>query len=252
MRRETALLIWWAVGWGGWIDGKMLSSMRRCSPRGARDVLAAAASRGWLQGHYVNSRCVMYRATEIARIAAAAELQAPSIAKLQGFRAKIADGQFVPPGGWPHAREAAIATAKLAEIYRPYFPIEPYWVIPMCLLPQVTLEKTPDAMLIGQDYCTAFEYERSRKTGRAISKHSTWVTLERYIGDVSEGRARFYENQVTDIIIQPHNRCAGELKRHLDKHCGAMATERDQIIKWGWLYDGSLERREALPGEPCD
>lgn len=251
MKRETALMIWWAVGWGGWIDSQMLYTMRHCCPRGARDVLAAAASRGWLASRFVNSRCAVYRVTEVGRIAAAADLRIPQLAKLTGFRAKIANGQFVLPNGWPHAREAAIATTKIAKLYLPDYPIEPHWVIPMCLLPQNTLEKTPDAMLIGMDFCMAFEFERSRKSGHQKRKHSTWDTLERYIGEVSAGEARFYDNEVTEVVIEAHERCAAELKRHLDKHCGAMATERDQVIRWGWLYNGKLEWREALPEESC-
>lgn len=252
MRRETALLIWWAVGWGGWIDSQMLHTMRRCAPRGARDVLAAATKRGWLRCHYPNPRRAVYQATEVARIAAAAELELPSLAKQEGFRAKTADGQFVLPGGWPHAREAAISTAKLAKLYLPYLPIGPEWVFPMCLLPQVPLEKTPDAILQGMDFCMAFEYERSRKSGRGKPNHATWATLERYIGEISAGTAYFRGNQLTEIVIEAHTRCAAELRRHLDKHCGAIATERDQVIEWGWYRKGRVERCMALPAEPCD
>lgn len=245
-------MVWWAIGWGGWIDGKMLSTMRRCSPRGARDVLAAAASRGWLECRYANCRCAVYRVSEVGRIAAAAELQLPSLAKLEGFRAKTADGEFVLPGGWPHAREAAISTAKLAQLYLPHLPIGPDWVFPMCLLPQVALEKTPDAMLEGLDFCMAFEYERSRKSGRAKLGHATWATLERYIAEISAGTAFFRGNQITEIVIEAHDRCAVELKRHLHKHCGVMATEREQTIKWNWFCKGNLVSCEALPGEHCD
>lgn len=252
LKRETALMIWWAIGWGGWVDSQMLHTMRRCSARGARDVLAAAASRGWLECRYVNSRRAVYRVSEVARIAAAAELGIPQLARLVGFRAKIADGQFVQPNGWPHAREAAIATSKIAKLYLPEYPIEPHWVFPMGLLPQDTLDKTPDAMLIGMDFCAAFEYERSRKSGRQKRKHSTWETLERYIREVSAGTARFYENEVTEIVIAPHDRCAKELERHLHAHCSVMATEHDQVIRWGWYYKDKLELCEEAPGDSCE
>lgn len=252
MRHETALMVWWAVGWGGWIDSQMLYTMRRCSPRGARDVLAAAASRGWLRCHYSNARRAVYQVTEVARIAAAAELELPSLAKLEGFRAQTADGQFVLPGGWPHARAAAIGTAELAELYLPHWAIGPDWVFPMCLLPQVPLEKTPDAILEGMDFCMAYEYERSRKPGRDKRRHATWATLERYIGDISAGTAYFRGNQISEIVIEAHERCAAELRRHLDKHCGAMATKRNQVIEWGWYCKGTVERSMALPEEPCD
>lgn len=250
MKCDTALMIWWAVGWGGWIDGKMLSTMRHCSPRGARDVLAAAASRGWLRCQYPHPRRAIYQVTEVARIAAAAELGMPQLAKLAGFRAKTADGRFVLPGGWPHAREAAIGAAKLAKLYLPRNPIHPDWVIPMCLLPQNTLEKTPDAILIGMDFCAAYEYERSRKSGSEKGRHTTWATLERYLGDVSEGLALFEDVKVTEVVIEPHERCAAELQRHLTKHCGKMATKRDLVVRWNWYYKGKLEPREATPDVP--
>jgi len=250
MMRETALMIWWAVGWGGWIDGRMLSTMRRCSPRGARDVLAAAVKRGWLTCHYVNSRCALYRVTEAGRMMASGELQMPFLKQLDRFRASTANGEFVPPVGWPHAREAAIATTEIAKVLLPEYDIEPHWVFPMCQLRRMKGQKTPDAMLVGANFCVAHEYERSRKPGREKERHSTWETLERYMWDVSMGAVCFGDEKVTEVVITPHKLCANELDRHIRRHCGAKATKFGEVLKWGWHTNGVIESREVLPEPP--
>lgn len=252
MNRATALMIWWALGWGGWIDCRMLAAMRRCSPRGARDVLAAAARRGWLRCHYVNSRCAMYQVAEAGRIMASVQLQMPFLRKLKGFRACTKNGRFAPPTDWRHAREASIATAELAKIYLPEYEIEPHWVIPMCQLRKIPHEKTPDAMLIGLNFCAAHEYERSRKSGREKKNHATWETLERYLVSVSAGAIRFGDETVTEVVITPNDRHAKELDRHIRKHCGAMAKKFDQVVKWGWYVGGVIDWREVVPDDAAE
>lgn len=247
MQYETALMLWWAVGWGGWIDCRMLATMRGCSLRGARDVLASATRRGWLRCHYVNSRCALYRVTVAGRMMASIKLEMPFLARLQPFNARKVDGEFAPPTGWLHAREASIATIRLAKIILPDYDIEPHWVFPMCQLRVAKGQKTPDAILVGIDFCYAHEYERSRKPGREKKNHATWETLERYIFDVSAGAVRFGDNLVTNVIITPNERHADELDRHLRKNCGDKATELYEIMEWGWYVGGVLDWRKAEP-----
>lgn len=252
MRYPTALMLWWAVGWGGFIDCKMLSVMRGCSSRGARDVLAAAARRGWLRCHYVNKRCAIYQVTQAGRIMAACQLNLPFLTKIGDFKPRRVDGHFAPPEGWLHAREAATTLAKLCRLVLPEYPIEPHWVFPMCQLRHAAHQKTADAILVGANFLYAFEYERSRKTGRETSKHSNWATLERSIKEVSQGAAVFGSGHITDVIVAPAGRVAEALERHLEKYSRAVAKDLHEVIKWGWFYNGALVWRKVKPRELCD
>lgn len=246
MTEATATLIWWAAGWGGWLDSAVLVAFRGCSERGARDVLSAAADRGWLQRHYLNNRRVIYQITTAARLMAEAVLRRDGICRADNFRARSVDGKFVPPSGWLHARNAAIAAAQIARSFDPDG-VDRYHITPMCYLPQVEGERTPDALIfIGTQY-VALEYERTRKTGHEKRWHSTWETLERYIADVSCGEVKFSDDLVGQVVVAPHDQCADELERHIDKHCSTLARKRTHLIHWGWLRHGEIDWRYAVP-----
>lgn len=246
MTEATAILIWWTAGWGGWLNSAMLAAFRGCSERGARDVLSAAADRGWLRRHYLNNRRVIYQITTAARIMAEGVLGRRDIRRADNFRARSVDGKFVPPGGWLHASNAAIAAAQVARFFDPNG-VDGYHVIPMCYLPQVEGEKTPDALIfIGHEY-VALEYERSRKTGHEKRWHSTWETLERYIADVSCGEVEFSGGRVGQVVVAPHDQCVDELERHIDRQCTALARKRAHVIHWGWFRNGVIDWRSTAP-----
>ena len=239
MRQETAIVVWWAIGWGGCIDASMLSAMRRCSMRGARETLSVAADHGWFRRWYIHKRCVIYQVTDAGR-AMCISMGMPVPTSGKGLQHRIVDGKFIPSKNWEHARQAAIATAKYIEERFWGAPITPDWVVPMFLIGKQDGQKTPDCMLVGSDQAIALEFERSEKRGRQ-AHHRNWMTLAHYIGAVSADEVQFQGVPIKEVVVAHTPEIAAELRRTLDRYCRDITKWRHKSLWWTW-FDGTQIR----------
>jgi len=237
MTSDTAKMLWWAIGWGGYIDAKMLSSMRGSSMRGARDALSAAVERGWLRCWYVHERCAIYQVTDAGR-AMCISMGMPVTNTRDGLRHKIVDGKFVPSRLWEHARQAAIFTAGFVGAFLSVEVIGPDMVVPMFLIGQQAGQKTPDCMLTDSKYAIAIEFERSQKRGRQ-ARHRNWMTLAKFIGDVAADEVKFRGVPVKQIVVAYAAEIAVEIRETLDRYCGEVANWRHKSLWWTW-FDGAV------------
>lgn len=243
MRQETALVVWWALGWGGYIDAAMLSAMRCCSMRGARQTLSVAADNGWFRCWYVHERCAIYEVTDAGR-AMSVSMRMP-VASIGGLRHRIVDGRFVPSKNWAHARQAAISTAKYIYERFSEASITPDWVIPMFLIGQQTGQKSPDCILLGSDSAIAIEYERSQKRGRQ-ARHRNWMTLAKCIGDVAGADMNFRGLPISEIVVAYSADSAPDLRETLERYCREVADWLHKPLWWTWFDGASIQSTGVL------
>lgn len=250
MTSDTAKMLWWAIGWGGYIDAKMLSSMRGSSMRGARDALSAAVERGWLRRWYVHERCAIYQVTDAGR-AMCISMEMPVPNTRDGLRHRIVEGKFVPSRLWEHARRAAIFTAGFVSAFLGVEAIGPDMVVPMFLIGQQAGQKTPDCILTDSNSAIAIEYENSQKRGRQ-ARHRNWMTLAKFIGDVAAHEVKFRGVPVKRIVVAYSAEIEVEIRKTLKRYCREIANWRHRALWWTWFDGTSIQDTGVLSEDPYE